>query len=128
MPVEVYLRKADGLPDTETSGTAILPDSMLELESMLYELEFTLSKLRESTDLLTEEFRKAEGEVAREYYEYIQDNMEIMKQKVQRITDIKQRIDQIRGVFPSSNQSNQRSHDAAGGVQDLVDREDGHLL
>jgi hypothetical protein len=97
----------------------------MELEMMLKELEWTSSKLRESTDLLTEEFRRSEGEDAREYYEYIQDNLDVLKQKAKKMDAIRRKINQIRGEFDSASfpaDETSASTASAGGMMD------GHMI
>jgi hypothetical protein len=122
MTVEIYLRKPpsdEPMPAKEDD----LPDSLMELEMALQELSWTFEKLKESTDLLTEEFRCAEGEEAREYYGYVQDNLEIMRAKAERMERIKNKINQIKGIFPTVFHDQDSSESSgAGGLMD------GHLL
>ncbi len=93
-----------------------LPNNLSELEALLSEIDFTFTKLKESTNILTEEFRVAQGEEAREYYEYIQDNMEILKSKEKKMTAIRSKINQIRGTFPIPTKKDESSSSGAGGV------------
>ena len=124
MTVEIFLRKPSP-PEERKTEEDILPDSITELEMIHKELEWTSSKLRESTDLLTEEFRRSDGEEAREYYEYIQDNLEVLKQKSKRMNDIQRKINQIRGVFDPISPTVEEpsaSTASAGGLMD------GHMI
>ena len=96
MVVEVYMR--DSRPTEEQ-----LPDTILELESLLGEVRPSYEKLKESTDILTDECRKATDESeAREYYTYIQENLEILEAKAALMVRIQSKINQLRGVFPSA--------------------------
>ena len=122
MVVEVYLQKDQNRQDALDES---LPDNLLELEMMKGELSHSLEKLKESTDLLTEEFRKSEDSDAREFYEYIQDNLDIMRRKTERMDEITARINQKKGLFKSSRADGDASTSAGG----LVDsQEDGHLV
>lgn len=96
MVVEVYLKS------NATESAESLPDSIHELEMMKEEIQHSLLKLQESTDLLVEEFRSAEGDEAKEYYEYAQENLGIIKYKTARIDEIQKKIDSIRCVFPKN--------------------------
>jgi hypothetical protein len=121
MVVEVYLRNKaqDSLSDEEA-----LPNNLLELETMLKELEMTAEKLRDSTDLLTEEFRKSEGDEAREFYEYIQDNLGILKSKNDKMKRIDARMQSIGGVFKKTTDASSSS--GAGGLMDQGSQ--GHFI
>lgn len=95
MVVEVYLRNKQ--PNHEE-----LPETILELENLLGEIRSSYGKLRESTDILTEECRAATSETeALEYYSYVQDNLVILEAKSDLMKRIEAKINQIRGVFPS---------------------------
>ena len=122
MTVEIYLGKpATGKQPGEMKQDD-LPDSLMELEMMLEELKWTFEKLKESTDLLTDEFRRAEGDEAREYYEYIQDNLEILRNKSEKIDRIQKKVNQIKCIFPQPVKPDESSSSGAGGLMD------GHLL
>ena len=121
MVVEVFIpKKSSVIPEEEG-----LPDTMLELEMQLKETEFATEKLRESTDLLTEEFRKSEGDEAREYYEYIQDNLEILRKKMERMKRIEDKMNTIRGIFTKSPDVSSSS--GAGGLMDTSEFQ-GHFI
>ena len=97
MVVEVYIRNSNSINSTEKE----LPDSILELESLLGEARLSLEKLKESTDILTDECRLAEDErEAREFYHYVQENLSVLEAKSTLISQIEAKIAQIRGVFP----------------------------
>lgn len=99
MAVEIHLRK-----DADT--TMELPDRLVELEMRLDETNLTVAKLKESTDLLTEEFRKSESEhEAREYFEYIQENRMIIEEKSKLIESIMAKIHAIKGIPRKHEQS-----------------------
>lgn len=116
MVVEVYLKSSFG----EESNC--LPEGLLELEVRRAEVQLTVDKLKESTDLLTEEFRQSESEEEQlEYYEYISDNLEIMKTKVDLMREIDSKIDSIRGVVSVKRPV---ATEAARGVAEM----DGHFV
>jgi hypothetical protein len=110
MVVEVYLK--DKVPIADERD---LPDTLLELEMVKGEMEVTISKLRESTDLLVEEFRAAQGDEAREYYEYVQDNLAILEQKSGRLHEIETKINMIRGIFPKKSTGEDSSESSVEG-------------
>ena len=124
MTVEIFLRNPNKPAESsdKTAETDDLPNSLMELEMALKELQWTSEKLKESTDLLTEEFDKSEGEEAKEYYEYILDNLDILRQKKIKITKIEQKINQIKGVFKAPVIEKSESSGGAGGLLD------GHYL
>ena len=123
MTIEVFLRKPEPVQESNPDEMESLPSDLLSLEVRLKELEFTSVKLRESTDLLTEEFRNTEGEDAREYYEYIQDNLEILKSKAREMGLIKKKMNQIKGIFDTDQESSTSSITAgAGGLNE------GHMI
>jgi hypothetical protein len=106
MVVEVYIRN-------NSTPEASLPDSILELESMLGEARLSFEKLKESTDVLTEECRKAENEdEAKEFYNYVQENLSILEAKSTLINEIERKIAQMRGVFPKLATHPNVSHSA----------------
>ena len=116
MVVEVYLKTTNSADSGET-----LPDSILELEMSHREIQVTLEKLQESTDILMEEFRKAgDNEEAKEYYEYVQDNMHIIKSKTDRLEKITQKINTIKGIFPIIQVK------PAGGT--MMEQDEGHYI
>ena len=122
MTVEIFLRKKEEVVPVEEPE--ILPDSLMELEMALKELEWTTEKLKESTDLLIEEFHKADKAnqpEAREYYEYIEDNRAILSEKAKLMDRITRKMNQIRGVFDRSSLSESVSSGAGGMVE-------GHFL
>ena len=113
MAVEIYLKSGPALDDS-------LPTTILELEMRLDELTLTVEKLKASTDILADECRNAKSEEeAREFYEYVEDNLEILKQKESSIIQIKDRIDTIKGIVAKKSQTPEQS---AGGVCD------GHFI
>ncbi len=115
MVVEVFLRG-------DSSNIDELPESVLELESLLGEARVSYEKLNESTDLLTEECRRAESEDdAREYYSYVQDNLMILEAKDELIKRIQAKINQIRGVF-------HKCDDNAESNQDTTNVDIGHFV
>jgi seryl-tRNA synthetase len=122
MVVEVYLRKNQANEDESVEN---LPDSLLELEMMKGEVLHSLEKLKESTDLLIEEFRKTSENDAMELYEYIQDNLDIIKTKNGKLERISARINQKKGLFHSLNTDGDTSRGAGG----LIDSHDeGHFI
>ena len=115
MVVEIFLRPSN-------DDAKELPDRVTELEMRLEELKLTLAKLKESTDLLTEEFHKTssdDNETAKEYYEYIQDNLIIMGEKSKLADEIQAKINAIRGIVPVVS----KSEHAGGSVEDS-----GHFI
>ena len=119
MTIEVILRKPELNPKSYPNEVDSLPNDLLSLEVRLKELEFASVKLRESTDLITEEFRSSEGEEAREYYEYIQDNLEILKSKDREMGSIKKKMNLIKGRFDSDERSSTSSvTNGAGGINE----------
>jgi hypothetical protein len=122
MVVDVFIRENSGTNQEEGA----LPDTILGLEMIYKEVELTVEKLMESTDLLTEEFRKSEGDGAREYYEYIQENLEILKLKREKMKAIKEKMNSIRGVFAGSIDK-ASTGSGAGGLMDLSESQ-GHFI
>lgn len=119
MTIEVILRKPELNPKSNPNEMDSLPNDLLSLEVRLKELEFASVKLRESTDLLTEAFRSSEGEEAREYYEYIQDNLEILKSKDREMSSIKKKMNLIKGRFDSGERASTSSvTNGAGGINE----------
>jgi hypothetical protein len=119
MTIEVILRKQELNPKSNPNEMDSLPNDLLSLEVRLKELEFASVKLRESTDLLTEEFRSSEGEEAREYYEYVQDNLEILKSKDREMGSIKKKMNLIKGRFDSEERPSTSSvTNGAGGINE----------
>ena len=96
MVVDVYLKNKEAVVLTPEEQ---LPSTLTELEMAYKQLELTSLKLRESTDLLTEEFRKVSGEEARELYGYIHENLEILKDKADQMKLIDKKVQSIKGVF-----------------------------
>ena len=117
MTVEIFLRKKDEPVVLEEDA---LPDSLIELEMMMKEIEWSISKLRESTDLLIEEFHKAdktEEPEAKEYYEYILDNRIILAEKSKLMEEVSRKMNQIRGIFKSAPVTESVSSGAGGMVE-----------
>ena len=103
MVVEVYLRNQNG-------SNEVLPDTILELENLLGEIRPSYEKLKESTDLLTEECRSATDEAeAIEYYSYVQDNLRILEAKSELMKRIEAKINQLRGIFPAKDTQDERA-------------------
>ena len=126
MTVEIFLRKPEQSDVTKNAEEDDnLPNTLLELEMALKELEWTSRKLKDSTDMLTEEFDKSQGEEAREYYEYIQDNQYILKLKKLRMANIQQKINQLKGVFGPSVTTEDLESQSSGGAGGLFE---GHQL
>ncbi len=111
MVVEVYMKS------TMSESNEGLPDSIHELEMMKEEIEHTMSKLQESTDILIDEFRSTDGEEAREYFEYVQDNLAVLKDKAARVDDIQNKIDSIRCVFPKRKNEDNGGDSNSQGAQ-----------
>jgi len=122
MVVEVYLKSSE---TGDSANEASLPDTLLELEMMKGELSHSIEKLKESTDLLTTEFRKSEGKDAKELYEYIQDNLDILRGKNDRFEQITNRINQKKGIFPQKALNTDAST-GAGGI--MNGSEEGHFI
>jgi hypothetical protein len=112
--VEVTLGRKDPLSFPEMEEA--LPESLLELEHILQELQYTYNKLRESTDLLVEEVRKNDGDEAREYYEYVQENLGIMMTKSNKMEKVRRKIDSLRGVKEPVPTDRSSDSCGAGGV------------
>ena len=124
MTVEIYLRKPEEPTSKECDKADQLPNTLIELEVAYKELEWSSQKLRESTDHLIEEFDKSGGEEAKEYYEYIQDNFEILKQKTSKMAKLKQKMNQMKGVFDIDSMRTEST--GSGGAGGLFD--EGHSL
>ena len=103
-----------------------LPSTLTELEMAYKQLDLTSLKLRESTDLLTEEFRKVSGEEARELYGYIHENLEILKDKADQMKLIDKKVQSIKGVFGKDTGASTGS--GAGGLMSSDDSIEGHYI
>lgn len=111
--VELYLKPKGTTPSDDQD---YLPDSLLELERLLKELEFSNDRLKQSTDELEEAVRSSQGDEAREYYEYVQDNLAIIKARSQKIDRIHRKMDSLKGIFKNSESSGNSDSCGAGGI------------
>lgn len=112
--VEIYIKPKGLVPSTDEQD--FLPESALELEHLLTQIKFGYDKLQESTDLIIEEFRKSDGDEAREYYEYILENSAILKSKQCRMDSIQRKIDSLKGVHNPPTLDDSSESSGAGGI------------